>query len=422
MKYYKKLGLNFVTDMLWQKQTENNKVSLKQFYNDCKFNLYCKYTGPFGVCYGFGRSDEVGSNKPTKKNKLNTNLVSLGVWIIESIFEDKIDNNVLICFCFDKESETFGYICVMDGALLPEDGEYIGSLEEVRAKTKLLAKQYAIKVILVTDDVPFYNDSVLEYETGANIVVLKSEIDKFTGKLVAASDDMFWNPSRKMTAPKLKVARLKTIDINRFKKIIAGLSICFGLFGGAYIVKNTYFNNDQLNEIQEHIEAIVKPTSYPANIFIDTCLANFNKYAINQNSWELDSFKCNLSGIEVAYKKSPDAKLTDLTQMLGESITFNATGALAKIKIKFPENYLKPPQVTQEHKLETIDLLDNAAEKLNFTVNIVNNKVEINSGYSPVFLNDNQIISTLNLSEISMSVNTQSGFNNWRILGEINAK
>lgn len=420
MKQYNKLGLIFVTDLIWQKQTEHNKISINQYANECGFNLYCKYSSPFGLSYGFTRlSSETDSKKIKKKH--SSKYVSLGVWIIESFFDDAVDENLIVCFCFNKAEELYGYIAIAHGSVLAEDGEYIGNLDEVRARTKSLIKQHSIKIAIIPDDVPFYNDSVLEHDTGVRILPQESKYDPVNGKLTSASDFLFWSPDKKSVTPKLKVSRLKTIDLNRNKKIIGFFVGVFAFLSLSYFVYDKYFTNTTLEDLQEQVIPLAKPTSYPAKMFITACLDNYDKRVINTSEWATDNYRCSLTGIDVSYRKLVDAKLSELTNQLGESVLFNAQGATAKFKINLPTS-LPDSLPSNNDNFELIDMLNNAAAKLNFTVNINQDKVEITSGYSPVFLYNNMIIDRINISEISMSVDSQSGFNSWRILGDLNVK
>lgn len=414
MKHYRKNGLDFVTDLVWQKQSENNKISLKLFREDCKFDFYCKSSSLNS--YGFGRLIRDSKGIPIFKTK---NLLSLGAYITESVETDK-NINLFICFCFDNNKDadvdpTYGYVFLYQGSILPEDGEYIGSLDEVKARIKSLSKLYKARAAFIPDDVPFHNDSPFEYETGLKIYVLKSVIDENTEKLIPASEYIFWRKTR----DKVKASRIRSLDNKKQKKILAGVVFTTVLTFVGIFVKSYFFPEQDLNDVTEQVATITSPTSYPSKIFIASCFAKFDKLINTNQNWLMDSFKCTTKGIEVTYK-SNNGMIIDLQKMIGESVTYTPTGASLKLKIQLPTELPLEPSIPSLS--EQIDSLHNAAEKLGFTVNVNNKKVDITSGYSPLFLYQNNIINELNLSEISMTNSSDNGFMDWRIVGEINAK
>lgn len=415
MKHYERDGIDFITDLVWQQPVPNEKFSLKTYRDDCSFDFYCKTT-KLGSTYGFGRYPKDGDGNLLLKLK---NPLSLALYIIESVdIEAEKGVNIFVCFCFDDnhQSPSYGYIFLYNGSILPEDGEFIGSIEEVKARIKNLAKTYNAKAAFVPDDVPFHNDISFEYETGLEIYELKSHLDEKSGQVISASEYIFW---RKIKSKK-SASRLRNLDDKRQKQLIILIMILIMLSAIGFGVKSYFFPNVDMDDVEDNVVQTTVPISYPANIFIDACLSKFNKFAVNKVGWQLNSYKCTVKGLEISYL-SNGGKLLDLQTMIGESVNFNSTGANLKIKIDLPNKSLNTMSAYGT-LAEQVDNLEDAGQKLGFVVNVSQKRVDISSSYSPIFLYENGIINKLNLSEITVTLNNSSGFMDWKIIGEINAK
>jgi hypothetical protein len=411
MKHYQRDGIDFVTDLVWQSKLPSEKFNLKLYRKDCAFDFYCK-TNKLGHTYGFGRYPRDDDNKIAVKLKKP---VSLGLFIIESVDIGDADSNVnlFICFCFDNSTnnQTYGYVFIYNGTILPEDGEYVGSLDEVKAKIKQLSKQYNAEVAFIPDDVPFYNDLAFEYESKLKIYPLASKLDEKTGEMISASEHIFWQQNKQ----KSRVCSIKNLDNTKQKKaaFYIGLLIIAGAI--SYGAKEYFYPDISIDDLSD--EVVAKPTAYPAKVFINKCLAKSNLFVFN-TSWQLTNFSCTDKGINVTYK-SDDGKLQELENQIKQKVKYQNGIATAHLNIDLPDNVAdQTSQVTDD----VIDALQDAAIKMEFTATINGNKFDISSGYSPVFLYENNIIDKLNLSEISMVPDTSSGFMNWKILGEFNAQ
>lgn len=405
MKYYVRNGVEFVTGLMWQQHIPNEKFILKNYRNNCKFDFYCK-TNKLGTTYGFGRYPRDDSNNILLKLK---SPISLGVFIVESIdLSVGKDVNIFICFCFEDSTNnpTYGYIFIYNGTILPEDGEFIGSLDEVKAKIKYLTKLYNGKIAYVPDDVPFYNDGAFEFETGLEIKQLLSEEDS-SGTLIPASEYFIWQNPKK--------GKLKSLDRKKQKIWIGSGIALISLILFSVGVKQWLYPDLNIDDLSD--EVVIKPTAYPAKIFITACLDNSKIFSLPL-TWTLTNFKCTDKGIDVTYK-SDEGKLLELEQKLGKKAKYQNGIANVHFDIKLPDTITTPESQSTDN---AIDTLENAATKLNFTANINDKKFDITSSYSPIFLYDNNIINQFNLSEISMTPDTNSGFMNWKILGETNAK
>ncbi len=417
MKHYSKNGIDFVTDLIWQKQPEKSKLNLKVYRNDCKFDFYCK-TSKISTTYGFARIPRDADNNIVIKIK---HPVSLAIYIIESVDVDA-DADQFICFKFDseslvkgleKDSSLFGYVFLFKGSVFPDGGEYIGTLDEVKTRVKLMAKKYGTKFAFIPDDVPFYNDQPFAAEAGFEIIQLKSKEDERTGQIVSASDYYFWHGQKKRKA---YIARLKSLEgLTKGKKILIGFILLLFLALVGVTVYNTYFDDD-IEVIAKQVVPEKAPTSYPAKDFINQCLNNFDLLFINKEGWVTAAFKCNLKNVEYNYQSKNGAMQTLLEMTNQKKIVFNQQSATLTIPLNLPkeQNYKSSLPITKQ-----IDDLTDVSRKLKFQVSINQKYFEVRTSYSPIFLFNNNIISNLNLSEISMMPNDK-GFLNWVIKGEFN--
>lgn len=411
MKHYQRNGINFLTDLVWQKLIPGEKISLKKYRENCKFDFFCKVSKL--STYGFGRWSRDNDGKIIFKPKKP---VSLGMYIIDAIEIDaEKDVSLFVCFCFDNNATApvYGYVFLYDGTFLPEEGEYLGSLDEVKAKIRNLSKQYNAKIAFVPDDVPFYNDLSFENETGLEIRKLESTIDEKTGEIILASERYFWS---KATPRRLRSCAIRTLDTKKQKRLLialASLSIVSLLGIGAKAIFYPDISTDDL-------ELVAKPTAYPAQIFINNCLANLNTLVIDNANWQTVSYKCTVQGIQLVYKQSTSGQLLELERLIGHKVIKSQNGAVLDLSIQLPED--PKLNIINFKSVEFLDKLQNLGEKLGLTINAVNNKVNITSSYSPIFLYNSGIINQLNLSEISAVPDGNAGFLNWTITGDINDK
>lgn len=409
MKHYQRDGIDFVTDLVWQHPIPGEKFNLKKYREDCAFDFYCK-TNKLGNTYGFGRYPRDEDGKIILKLKKP---VSLGLYIIESVdIEAEKDVNLFVCFCFDNSLDipSYGYVFIYNGTILPEDGEFIGSLDEVKARIKQLTKLYNGKAAFVPDDVPFYDDMSFEFETGLQIYKISSTHDEHTGAFISASENVFWQKDRR----KSSVSSLRNLDNTKQKRLIvllAGLVIASGL---TYGIKEYFFPDISFDDVDDVAHSA--PTSYPAKVFIDACLAQAN-YIVNSYTWQTVSYTCNLKGINVQYRNDGGSP-AQLEQLIGKKVKLTKNGETIALPIKLPE--VSTPIVSKTPLANPAENLQLMADKLGFVVTINGNKVNINSGYSPIWLYNNGVIHEFNLSEISVSPEA-TGFMNWKISGEINA-
>ena len=196
MQINKKNDIDFITDLVWHKSTENNKVSLKQYKKECQFDYYCK-TAAISSLYGFMRSDGIELKNP----------VSLAVYILESLDIESGDDSVFLCFNFHEKNNDgdslYGYILFYRGSILPERGEYIGKAEQVQLEMCNLAKRYGIKMAKIFDDVPFYNNQhfILESELNVTPILSYHVYDKENSSKILettpASEYHLWNVKHK---------------------------------------------------------------------------------------------------------------------------------------------------------------------------------------------------------------------------------
>ena len=418
MQINKKNDIDFITDILWQKSTDNNKINLKKYKKNCQFDYFCR-TSAISSLYGFLKSDGIKLKNP----------VSLALYILESLEIEDGDDNVFLCFKFDEDK--YGYILFYRKSILAKDGEYIGSEEEVMTKMLALAKRYNIQSAKVPDDVPFYNNQNFIDKSGLNITVINShrvydEVDPTKTLIyVPASEFYFWSNENKKHLQKAKLMPLVTLSKPRKIQlaILGGLLVILSVF----YIKNTYFANDNLNQIAQ---TVIKPpviTAVTPDKMINACLQDIDKYMGAYNGWELLGFKCGLSknGYDVEYK-SQDGRNQDLTRSLKEpNLKFNNQGAKLHKTIKITKDISASKTLISAQ----VDFIKDIANKLNLKVtfnsvstgsvtNINKNSVEIISLYSPMFLYQNGVLVNLNISEINMQ--PQAGFYQWTIKGELN--
>ena len=415
MLVFNKDGVNFVTDLVWQKQTENNKITLKKYRTECKFDYYCR-TSKIATTYGFARALKDKDDKPV----LIKNPTSLAIYIIESVDVDA-EADLFICFKFSAPTDIgeplYGYILLYRGSVAPEDGEFVGSLIDVESRIETVAKRYGTKWAFITDDVPFHANANFASRTGLEVAVLQSKPDPKTGIRVPASEYSFWSRNRKR---KVQAGRIKSMaGLDKQKKVIlAGIGVALLLCVGIF-VKSTYFAEDDITQIAAKVTQTPAPTAYTAASLINVCLAKYDKLVISTPTWSTANFKCNAKGIDVSYL-SNGGSLGELAKLTGESaIVYAPNGASLHTSINVQR--LLPGSYQGKNLGGAIDALTNAADKLQFKATITQNRFDVQSSYSPIFLFQNGIINQFNLSDISV-VPTQDGFYTWSLKGEFNVK
>jgi hypothetical protein len=372
--------------------------------------------------YGFGRLQLNSDGKPIAKHK---KLVSLALYVamIVELKDKNLDQ--FICFKFEnrprkngEDQNLYGYVFIYRQTIFPEDGEFVGSLSEVKTRVKILAKKFGVKFAFVPDDVPFYNDEPFSQETGLKLIALDSVKDE-NGKIIMSSSDVtFWQKSRKDKILYSFLSRMRNLSgLSKLKKTIllcSGLSI-IAITMILYIAKNYFFIDNVLP-----VNRIINTTnSFPAKVFIEKCLSNFDKLMVEQDNWQVQSFQCTKSGISIIYQSTGLVQRENLFKLTQESnIVFNQNSATLSKHLNFT-NIM--PEKSKESTVNILDKLNYVAQKLDFKVSITQKSFDIQTRFSPIFLYNNNVIQGLNLNEISMSVDN-SGFFNWHIKGHLNEK
>lgn len=408
MKYYSHNGINFVTDLIWQVRSSNEKFALNNYFKDCKFDFYCRST-QFKNIYGFGRYPTDGTQKESFL-KLKTTK-SLALHIVDSLSEIETTDSSIVCFCFDKQAPNplYGYVFVYQGVISPEGGEFLGSLDELRENMKQLTNRYSIDAVFIPDDIPFFNNSAFEYELGVKFNILYSDDDN-----MSASEYLFFNQRR-------YYGTIRKLDRSKEKKLAIIFVIIMMILLVAYFVADYYIEDESENlDLVPDVAKELVVKSYPAQMFINHCLKDFDKYIVNNGHWQTKSFKCTTDAIEVDYYATYTGDNSDLQALLNHQVVIKSDSeAELKEKILFPHYTAVSDAVSRDEKSEA---LEKASRLLDMKTNINGNSFEISSGYSPVFLYQNKIINNLYLSEVAMTLNNDTGFMDWKIVGEINAK
>lgn len=415
MLVFQKNGIDFVTDLIWQKHNEENKVSLKQIKAQCDFNLYCK-TNKIITTYGFtrlGRAKDDLSEFEHKKKKIKRP-VSLALFLINGSDLDKETDDLFICFRFDEKR--FGYLFLYKGSIFPERGEFIGDEETVKSRVKDLSHTYGVKTARILDDVPFHDNKNFEDEAGLRIIVIPSyrENDKF----IPASDYYFWrNRGFKRMVSNAELRPLTLLQ--KQHKILLTIISFTAIIGLAAWVKHSYFNeSDEIRQVVNNYIP-VNTSGVPAKILIDNCLRNIDLYLMPPKGWSFNYLKCNLTGLEINYIANGGKEVELKTVIKDKDLIFKS--GTATLHKAFSLIKTQPTKSGQDLSQQVDDLTEMGA-KFNFTFNISQTpKVQIQSSFSPIFLYNKQVINNINLSEISMQLDN-NGFFDWTIEGEFNGQ
>lgn len=413
MLIYARDGVNFVTDLIWQKQTIQ-KRPLKKYRSECRFEYFCK-NNHFATIFGFGREMKDMDGKPL----VIKNPTSLAIFILESIDLQNKNVDLFIVFRFSPINEElepyYGYILLLKGCVAPEDGEYVGTLASVETKIIDAAKRYDIKMAYIAEDVSLARNPAFKNKSGLEISVIVNRMDKKSGKLVTASEDRFWqSKDRKAKIAAAKIKTMKSLDKQRNLLIGAGAMSVVAIIG--LVVKSYYFTDDVEKIIVQKVAPPPPPTAYTAYSMISACLARSDQLIINTDKWQTSSLRCNAKGIDMVYK-STNGGLEELEKLTGEStIVYNQNGATLHVKLS---DRTIPAVYNGRNLTAEVDQLNDIGRKMNIKIQIAQNKFTLSSPYSPVFLYQNGIINQYNLSEINMSQD-QTGFMKWDIKGEFN--
>lgn len=406
MKHYVKNGVNFISDLIWQTKIPGERFVLKNYLKDCKFDFYCR-SKQFSNVYGFGRYPKESSQREIflklKKPK------SLALHVVDSLAEVDTTDSCIICFCFDNKATdpVYGYVFVYQGAISPENGEFLGSLDELKERMEFLTSRYSIDLVFVPDDIPFFNNSAFEYKLGVKFGTLFSESDD-----IPASEYLFFSG-------KSSYGAIRKLDRTKEKKIGAIIAGVFVILFAIYQITDYFTEDEDLDSIPVVTQPVVIQ-SYPANVFINNCLKNFDKYVIDNGHWRTKEFKCSVDGIKISYSAGYEGDNVDIRALLGNSVVMKSdTEAELIEKISFPHYTAIPSSLSIEKKSE---MLKKSSHLLDMHTNINGSHFEISSGYSPLFLYQNNIINNLYLSELTMTLDYDSGFMNWKIVGELDAK
>lgn len=407
MQVFSKNGINFIIDLVWQRQNEENKVNLWQLKNLCQFDMYCKNTHNLIPTYGFIKLSGQKIKKP----------VSLALYIV-ALSEIEHDNeDMFICFRFDDTR--IGFVLVYRGSIYPNGGEFIGSDIEARSRMLSLAKEANIKLAYITDDVPFYDNHHLEVEGDFKTVVIRSENN------LSSSEYYFWHAfAAKKVINKARLHPIKRIATKYKVGGIVGVIIALLLL--VNLLKNQFLTN-HINLAIAPAKVNVNSRGVASNIFLANCFKYANSYFNNIPNWSITKLSCKMQGLNVNYT-SNNASETSLKQALqGILIDKRAKAKLsflnnsATLTVNF--NLTKVKFLKLNHPLSVqVDTLSKLANELNFSFHMKQTPAfQIVSTYSPFFLYNNGVLDEVNINSIVMQT-TVNGFLNWTIQGELSGK
>lgn len=228
------------------------------------------------------------------------------------------------------------------------------------------------------------------------------------------SDQVYWNNKnykRNCLKSQLKpIAGVKNGKI----KYVAGMGLI------AFSIYFTFFRGEE--EIQRVITPpppkIVAVPATPAQL-IKSCVVPNDKYFTDLDDWTLTGINCNSLGYSLTFIADSDTTLAELIKLTGDKNAI-LSGKVGTTTRKFQ---LAPGRKSTLQRQEIItELQRNAIEysmKLQLPATSKDNKFSITTKLSPVYLYNQGLLNNVRLSEINMSYDTQSGYYNWTIRGEI---
>lgn len=414
-----KNGINFVVDLVWQRQNDENKIKLSYLKKICKFDLYCKANIAVPT-FGFLKITPL-SDKQKYLSKMK-NPVSLALFVIASSDLDRSIDDVFICFRFDENN--IGYILIYKGSIFPNKGEFIGSEDVVKSRIIALSRELDIKHARICDDVQLHNNPNFAVEANLQIVSISS-YDKFGNKInIGASDYYLWN-KHKFFNSRLRKARLKPLTFLSPKRVFALSAIL--LLTIILFVTHIYKEriNSQIFQISKKSRGLKYQNTVGVNprIFLDGCFYSIDWFLNGLTTMTFDHFACSLLFEEGSYKYTGATNSTLALKNVVRSIFGSQTiwqqgndGIVVGRKLNL--NLLHPDIRNDSVAMQRV-VLDRLAKKYGFTVQYFGkNGVDIISRTSPLYLYKQSVFEVINILQIDMKPDS-SGFYVWNIKGSL---
>lgn len=393
-------GVNYASGLVYQYEKEaKKKLDLNYYLKQTAFKYYLPIKS-LGQLHAFGEALE---NYPAK-----VPLPICLTGLILSMFNiDENTDNQILCFKFDEA--LYAYLVYINSTILPDDGEFIGSEKEVMSKIEILSKRFKIHKLVITDDVPFAKNNPFAQSLNIELNLIQSPDES-----VSSSEYMFFSaPKSIINANRLKPLKPKS----KKPLIIASMAVLLSSIG--MFLYNTYSADDVTDLVQPVV--INNTEGVAPKMILETCFKDLDTLLVN-NAWQTNKITCNLKGLTVDYstEQASISELTNSIKQYANALKFpNNTTA----QLTIPNMLSKVPVVHSNEAINhQIDQLNLAAAHIGVTVQINQDSWSINTNFSPIYLyNNNVLTSDLNVSDITYQLDP-TGFANWSIKGVFNGK
>lgn len=458
MKIVTKDGVCFVIDLVWQKDSPDNRINIPKIKKAFDFALYTK-TNVIDPSYCFVPNSHELQKLIVNKTQLN----SLTVFVLESlkeVFSGMIEDSFI---CFKIDEANFGVIFIYKGGVIANDGELIGGPEEIKEFILKNAYRYNVLVAHILADVNFLADNDFLSKNGIELVKHDSPNNE-----KPSSDYYLWEKDDRFKIA-LKKASLRTLDFfqedqkeiaKKAGLVIVGIFIFLSMVFG---IKSCFFGpkpvvvKKVIKVTPKFVVPIDNKRGVEAKLLMHECFSSLKdlpKYL------EIQEVNCNLKNLQVnfAIHDYDNAKATEFVRGLfpkNTSINLIESGGVSSINLVVPMNLSQtPPQKLHDsqlmekirlRKLGLVHSMDIAFDKSEIEESVaveipptldasgkqiesapvfklVPKKVMINvvtivSPYSPFYLHKNSALDRINVYNIYMKINPD-GTAVWIIKGE----
>lgn len=441
MRLFEKNGYLFISEGYFLSTLSSNKLltpkqrvaMINQYFQDTVggenigIQLYdtCAVIKNMRETYSFIKSSELTEtlNKAGADKKLISRGVgSLGMYIVEVMELDASISNCIICFTVSAQE--CGYVLVKDGTIYPDGGEYISDKTSVKESIVSLIRKHNrgtnierhIQAIYAPSELVDIQDLLISDLGGAVNVGISPD----------SSETLFW--SKKILRKYFNRIRYKH-QKSMLKPILiaVGMSIVAGC-AGYFVFTTLYPDVEPITIVEAPKTNLAKGSELVKSCFNNSdAIFTISSYSPTQFGWYMDSFRCDLNGLEVKFRSVnqapvPTLAIEELKKILKDNNVTFANGIYTfKKPIKLNTDY----QYTG-NALKLFESMGEYSANYGFDFKTLNQQAktqekifEIDSDLSPVFLLNNKVLTDVPLSSIEGKYNLTNSSYSWKILGKI---
>ena len=451
-------GICFVSDLVWQKDNAENKISIRKIKKDFDFVLYTK-TKAVELSYCFVPNNDEVCRILSEKNKV----YSLTVFVLESlkeVFSGVIEDSFI---CFKIAENSFGVIFIYKGSVIAHDGEIIGIGGEIKDFILKNAYRYNILVAHVLGDVdPLLSGDFLS----KNGIELIEHVSPKESAGLSASEYYLWQRDNRFNEA-LKKSTLQTLELlqNDQKRFIKKAGLIFlsilviafldSIFQSHFFSKKRQiipsirkFNNQNFSTVPE--SSVMVPIENKRGVEIKLLLSEcFSPLKETPKYLQIKSIDCDLNHLAVNFvvvnydhEKAllrvrslfPAEAFVSVVKESGDIFMIGVSNPLKLAKVPAPQ--LSHGSILTKVHLEKISLahgielsfeskiivesvveiahplIESYAKGMpllsKFKIDSVKHKINIVtivSPYSPFYLNKNHVLDNINVYNIFMRTN-----------------